>query len=167
MATLSGALGLRRARSLEIQTLFFTIIAVVMIFSIVYPLTLLFINSFDVSQPGFASAWGLGNWREAIDDTTIWESLWNTFTTTAARGLIGWPIGIVIAWILARTNTPWANGLEFLFWISFSKYLKCSFSCSFISSIVFWSFFFGFPFFCLAWLLFRHGSCFFIPRRGL
>lgn len=119
MATLSGALGLRRARSLEIQTLFFTIIAVVMIFSIVYPLTLLFINSFDVSQPGFASAWGLGNWREAIDDTTIWESLWNTFTTTAARGLIGWPIGIVIAWILARTNTPWANGLEFLFWISF------------------------------------------------
>jgi len=119
MATFSNALGLRRARSLEIQTLFFTLVAVVMVFSIVYPLTLLFINSFDVSQPGFASEWGLGNWREAVDDTTIWESLWNTFTTTAARGLIGWPIGIIIAWILARTNTPWANGLEFLFWISF------------------------------------------------
>jgi iron(III) transport system permease protein len=104
---------------LNLGFLVFMTVFLLMIFAIVYPVTLLFISSFDIAEPGFPSKWGLGNWRAAFDDTTLWISLWNTVTTTAARGLIGWPIGILIAWLLARTNVPWRNGLEFLFWISF------------------------------------------------
>ena len=119
MATIASRLAVRRRRMFEAQSLLFMLVLLLMVFVIIYPLTLLFISSFDIAEPGFASQYGLGNWRTALDDSTIWLSLWNTFTTTAARGAIGWPIGILIAWLLARTNIPWRNGLEFLFWISF------------------------------------------------
>jgi len=35
------------------------------------------------------------------------------------RQAIAFPIGVFLAWILARTDIPMARGFEFLFWISF------------------------------------------------
>jgi iron(III) transport system permease protein len=31
--------------------------------------------------------------------------------------LVAFPLGIVICWLRARTNIPWARGLEFVFWL--------------------------------------------------
>jgi len=88
-------------------------------FYILYPLVLILINSFNVATIAEPPVYGLQAWRDAFSDPGIWVSLWNTIKIAVVRNLLVFPVGVVIAWILARTNIPFANGFEFLFWISF------------------------------------------------
>jgi len=88
-------------------------------FYILYPLVLILINSFNVATIAEPPVYGLQAWRDAFSDPGIWVSLWNTIKIAIVRNLLVFPVGVVIAWILARTNIPFANGFEFLFWISF------------------------------------------------
>jgi iron(III) transport system permease protein len=43
----------------------------------------------------------------------------NTLTLTATRQGLALVVGVVLAWLLARTNLPGRNWLEFGFWVSF------------------------------------------------
>ena len=88
-------------------------------FYILYPLALILINSFNIATIGEPTRWGLGAWKEAFTEYGIREALWNTINLTLVRQAIVFPAGIFLAWILSRTNTPFARGFEFLFWISF------------------------------------------------
>ncbi len=88
-------------------------------FYIVYPLALILLNSFNVAAIGATPTYGLQAWKEAFGDPGIWRSLWNTVKVAVASNALIFPVGTLIAWILARTNIPFANGFEFLFWISF------------------------------------------------
>ena len=47
------------------------------------------------------------------------RAILNTLSLTAARQLISFTIGIVVAWLLARTDLPGRYWLEFGFWIAF------------------------------------------------
>ena len=88
-------------------------------FYIVYPLLLILINSFNVATIAEPPVYGLQAWKEAFSDRGIWVSLWNTIKLAIVRSGLVFPVGVFIAWILARTNIPFAHGFEFLFWISF------------------------------------------------
>src|SRR3989338_1239480 len=88
-------------------------------FYIFYPLVLILINSFNVATIAEPPVYGLQAWRDAFSDAGIWVSLWNTIKIAIVRNLLVFPLGVLIAWILARTNIPFANGFEFLFWLSF------------------------------------------------
>lgn len=88
-------------------------------FYILYPLLLILISSFNVATIAEAPVYGLQAWRDAYSEYGIWESLWNTIKVTYIRQAIVFPVGVLIAWILARTNIPFANGFEFFFWVSF------------------------------------------------
>ena len=88
-------------------------------FYILYPLVLILINSFNVATIAEPPVYGLQAWRDAFSDAGIWVSLWNTIKIAIVRNLLVFPLGVLIAWILARTNIPFANGFEFLFWLSF------------------------------------------------
>ena len=88
-------------------------------FYILYPLALILINSFNIATIGEPTRWGLGAWKEAFTEYGVREALWNTINLTLVRQAIVFPAGIFLAWILSRTNTPFARGFEFLFWISF------------------------------------------------
>ena len=88
-------------------------------FYILYPLALILINSFNIATIGEPTRWGLGAWKEAFTEYGIREALWNTINLTLVRQAIVFPAGIFLAWLLSRTNTPFARGFEFLFWISF------------------------------------------------
>lgn len=88
-------------------------------FYILYPLALILINSFNVATIAEPPVYGLQAWKDAFSDAGIWASLWNTIKIAFWRNLLVLPVGVLIAWILARTNIPFANGFEFLFWISF------------------------------------------------
>ncbi len=88
-------------------------------FYILYPLALILINSFNIATIGEPARWGLGAWKEAFTEYGVREALWNTINLTLVRQAIVFPVGIFLAWILSRTNTPFAHGFEFLFWISF------------------------------------------------
>jgi iron(III) transport system permease protein len=88
-------------------------------FYILYPLVLILINSFNVATIADPPVYGVQAWKDAFSDQAIWVSLWNTIKIAFWRNVLVFPIGVLIAWVLARTNIPFANGFEFLFWLSF------------------------------------------------
>ncbi len=88
-------------------------------FYILGPVVLIFIHSFSVGAVAAETTWGLANWRVAFSDSSLIQALWNTFLIYFAYKGIGFPIAVLIAWLLARTKVRWSYGLEFMFWISF------------------------------------------------
>jgi iron(III) transport system permease protein len=102
---------------IEGQAVLFAIVLAAVAFLVAYPIVLIVLNSFQVSLPGEETALGLGNWRLALSEPGIRESIYNTFTILVARTLISFPIAILIAWLIARTDMPGRTWLEFMFWI--------------------------------------------------
>ena len=88
-------------------------------FYILYPVILVFINSFNTASIGQPTEWSLDNWRIAFTQPAIWTSIWHTFMVYFLYTGIGFPLAVMIAWTLARTNVKWAHALEFMFWVSF------------------------------------------------
>lgn len=88
-------------------------------FYVLYPLTLILINSFNTATIAEPPVYGLKAWREAFSEYGIWRSLWNSIKIGIVLQVIALPLGIFISWLLARTNILFANALEFGFWISF------------------------------------------------
>src|SRR3954465_14957798 len=75
-------------------------------FIVLYPIILLAINSFNVAPFGRAEAWGLANWDAVFSQPRIVTALQNTLSLAVTRQGIALIIGVVLAWILARTNLP-------------------------------------------------------------
>src|SRR5690554_348585 len=88
-------------------------------FLVLYPIFLLLVFSFVISQIGLGTEWGISNWIAVFHEQQIQKAIVNTVMLTMARQAIAFVIGIPIAWIIARTNLPGRNWLEFGFWISF------------------------------------------------
>ena len=86
---------------------------------IFYPVTLIFLNSFNTAGIGQPAEWSLDNWRVAFSNTSIWIPLRNTFFIYFSYTVIAFPSAVMIAWVLARTRIRWSNGLEFMFWVSY------------------------------------------------
>ena len=86
---------------------------------ILTPLTLIFIASFQIAPPGEAAAYGLDGWIRVFTDPSIREALVNTVSLAVTRQFISLVVGIILAWLIARTDMPWKNFLEFMFWLSF------------------------------------------------
>jgi iron(III) transport system permease protein len=83
---------------------------------VVYPVLLLLVNSFHEGALGQETGWGLANWRTALSQPSMLSALANTITLAVTRQAISIIIAIAIAWLLARTNLPARNWLEFGFW---------------------------------------------------
>jgi iron(III) transport system permease protein len=90
-----------------------------MSFYVLYPLFLILLNSFNIAPIGYPEVYGLQAWQEAFSDSTIIASLWNTIRVAVVLLAISFPLSVFLAWLLGRTNLPFARGFEFFFWISF------------------------------------------------
>ena len=90
-------------------------------FFLIYPALLIFIQTFNVSADILVGApqWGLENWRVAFQHSRLWQALGNSVMIWALTVGISFPIAVVVAWTLARTNIPASRTLEFMFWVSF------------------------------------------------
>ena len=108
-----------RGFSLELKVVVFAGAILTLGFSVLYPLVLLFINSFVITNPPVAAEYGLDSWRFALSDRGMLTALWNSVVVTFLRQGISFPIAILLAWLIARTNLPGAKWLEFGFWIAF------------------------------------------------
>src|SRR5712692_9246872 len=91
----------------------------VVAFLVVTPLALTLLNSFQLARPGQAPVFGVQAWVRVLSDGAILAALGNTFVLTLVRQPIALVIGIILAWLIARTDMPFRGALEFLFWISF------------------------------------------------
>ena len=56
---------------------------------------------------------------ERIRASGLVSSLGNSLLVWGLTLLFSFPIGVGIAWTLARTRIPWSRTLEFIFWISY------------------------------------------------
>jgi iron(III) transport system permease protein len=88
---------------------------------LIWPAALLLINSFNTASDWFVEprSWGLRHWQNAFQRPGLLGSLGNSVLIWSLNVATSFPIGVTIAWILARTKIPFNHGLEFLFWVSY------------------------------------------------
>ena len=121
MAKVSTADAISQPRWLPIEpaTICIAVLFAVVAFLVLTPLVLLLVGSFQLARPGEAPVYGLAGWRRAFSDPSILQALWNTVSLSVVRQSIALVIGVLLSWLIARTDLPWKKGLEFMFWISF------------------------------------------------
>ena len=86
---------------------------------LIYPIVLLGINSFNVAPRVIdPPVYGLANWQLAFQRPDLAKALGNTLLVFFWITVISMPLGVGIAWALARVRMPFSQGLEFCFWIA-------------------------------------------------
>ena len=100
------------------------IMAVVLIslgYFLIWPVLILLINSFNAANDWFVEPrrWGVNHWINAFHRPGLITSLGNSLLVWFLTVSISFPIGVAIAWLLARTKIPFSHTLEFLFWVSY------------------------------------------------
>src|ERR1044071_5467592 len=88
---------------------------------LVWPVLLLLINSFNATSDWFVEprVWGVRHWENAFQRPGLLKSLGNSLLIWSLTVSFSFPIGVAIAWLLARTRVPFSHSLEFMFWISY------------------------------------------------
>jgi iron(III) transport system permease protein len=88
---------------------------------LIWPVLLLLINSFNAASDWFVEPrrWGVDHWVNAFHRPGLLKSLVNSLLVWSFSVAASFPIGVAIAWILARTKIPCSHTLEFLFWVSY------------------------------------------------
>jgi iron(III) transport system permease protein len=100
------------------------IMAVVLIalgYLLIWPVLLLLINSFNAASDWFVEPriWGVKHWINAFQRPGLLSSLGNSLLVWSLTVSVSFPVGVAIAWLLARTKIPFSHTLEFLFWVSY------------------------------------------------
>jgi iron(III) transport system permease protein len=100
------------------------IMAVVLIslgYFLIWPVLILLINSFNAANDWFVEPrrWGVNHWINAFHRPGLITSLGNSLLVWSMTVTISFPVGVAIAWLLARTKIPFSHTLEFLFWVSY------------------------------------------------
>jgi iron(III) transport system permease protein len=88
---------------------------------LIWPVLILLINSFNAATDWFVEPrrWGVDHWVNAFHRPGLLQSLGNSLLVWSFSVGISFPVGVAIAWILARTKVPFSHTLEFLFWVSY------------------------------------------------
>ncbi|HLY64382.1 MAG TPA: hypothetical protein VKU60_02515, partial [Chloroflexota bacterium] len=88
-------------------------------FLVLVPLTLMLLNSFQLARPGQAPVYGLDGWKQAFGDPSMLNAMKNTVALSVTRESIALVIGVLLAWLIARTDLPRKSTWEFIFWVAF------------------------------------------------
>ena len=91
-------------------------------FFMIWPVLLVLINSFNAAADWFVEPrrWGLDHWRAAYQRPgELVAPLGNSLLIWGLTTVISLPIGVAIAWTLARTRIPFSHTLEFMFWVAY------------------------------------------------
>jgi iron(III) transport system permease protein len=102
-------------------TFIMSAIILILGFYLIYPVVLILSLSFNTAPLFFVGAreWGLDNWRVAFSEPRIPLALWNTVWLFVVSQAIVFPMGITVAWLLARTRLPGSHVLELFYWVSY------------------------------------------------
>ena len=109
-----GALRLWRANATSILV---ALLVCAVAFLVLYPIGTIVQLTFFSDNPN--QLFGTIPWQRAFDEPGVLHSVINTLKVIAATQGIALPIAVAIAWVLGRTNVPFARALEFGFWILF------------------------------------------------
>jgi iron(III) transport system permease protein len=104
--------------SANLRLLLLTLLLAVVGFLVLYPVLSLLVTSFQVNALGQASVYGTDNWTRIFSGGHLSQALLSTLSLSVMRQFIGVIVGVVIAWLIARTNLPGRGVLEIGFWVA-------------------------------------------------
>lgn len=89
-------------------------------FFLIWPVLLILINSFNTASDWMVEPrrWGFDHWIAAFSKPDLLITIWNSILVWSLTAMVSFPVGIAIAWVLARTKIPFSPQLEFLFWVA-------------------------------------------------
>ncbi|MGM4873716.1 ABC transporter permease [Bradyrhizobium sp. 956_D2_N1_5] len=94
------------------------LLVVVLAFLSVYPLSMLLYGSLHSTPPGMAGTFNLDGYRDVITLQSA-VTLFNTVGISLAKTIPSVILAVLLAWILARTDTPFRGALEVLITLPF------------------------------------------------
>jgi iron(III) transport system permease protein len=94
------------------------LIIVILLFLTVYPLSMLLYGSLHSTPPGMAGTFTLEGYREVLTRQSL-LTLLNTVGISLAKTIPSVVLAVLLAWILARTDTPFRGALEVLVTLPF------------------------------------------------
>src|SRR6201996_5492381 len=95
-----------------------TLLALLLAFLTVYPLSMLLYGSLHSTPPGVAGVFNLDGYRDIVSQQSLLVLL-NTVGISLAKTVPSVVIAVLLAWILARTDTPFRGALEVLVTLPF------------------------------------------------
>jgi len=95
-----------------------TLLALLLAFLTVYPLSMLLYGSLHSTPPGVAGVFNLDGYRDIGSQQSL-LALLNTIGISLAKTIPSVAIAVLLAWILARTDTPFRGTLEVLVTLPF------------------------------------------------
>jgi iron(III) transport system permease protein len=107
----TGARARARPAWLDAEHLVLGATALLVCFLVLYPLLILFFSLFRVDVFGQASYWTLENFPFLLSEAML-KSIFNTLVVSTGGTLLATVVGVALAWICARTNTPGRSWLE-------------------------------------------------------
>ncbi len=106
-------------RRLELGAVLMTLLLGLVGFVVLAPLAMMLIASFQLSPPGRTPVYGLDGWTKVLTDPSIASAFWNSISLSVVREAIALVVGVMLAWLIARTDLPGKSAFEFVFWIAF------------------------------------------------
>ena len=85
-------------------------------FVVIYPIASIVVKTFLLER-GSETVLSFQAWPQAFDQPGLVTSIFNTIKVVALTQLISFPLAVVIAWLLARTDIPMSGWIEFGFWV--------------------------------------------------
>jgi iron(III) transport system permease protein len=96
------------------------VLTIILAVLILYPLGMLFWASLHSGGPNDpTSTFTLANYQKVFSTASTYELIWTTTWLAVVRVILASAIGIFLAWVVTRTDTPWRRGIEVLVWIKF------------------------------------------------
>lgn len=95
-----------------------TVLVAILAFLSVYPLSMLLYGSLHSTPPGMAGTFNLDGYRDVVTLQSA-VTLLNTVGISLAKTIPSVILAVLLAWILARTDTPFRGALEVLITLPF------------------------------------------------
>lgn len=99
--------GLRIKRAATSVMVYFVLVAVIL-----YPILQLFLSGFRIDKPDQSSVWTLANFIDLLENPGIFRTLLNTLIVCAEATVLATLLGVLLAWLVARTDLRFKRFLE-------------------------------------------------------
>lgn len=100
-------------------SLFYYLLAALLVVLVLYPFGILVVSSFYTGQPGKLGEFTLNGYRVWLQAGDLLPILFNSVVFSAARLFIGLCFALLFAWAVARTNVPYAGVMAWLIPVPF------------------------------------------------
>src|SRR5438045_4141591 len=104
---------MRRRIALDGGSLALAFIVLILVYQVVVPLLMIVWTSLKIVRPGeagfFDLTFSLANYARAFGSGDFWRATWNTLFFALASSIASFALGLFLAWVVNRTNTPLAR----------------------------------------------------------